>query len=97
MFLLRSAFWLAVAFVALAPKDVDLGARANDYSAQALAAGQQVIASQILANDCNTLECVGTKAVVAKVLHDIPSFGSSMQDSSNNPVPLPRPRPDWMG
>ena len=97
MFLLRSAFWLTVAFVVIAPKDVDLGARANDYSAQAIAAGQQVIVSQILSNDCHTLECIGTKAVAAAVLSELPSTDSSMQDSSIDPVPFPRPRPDWMG
>jgi hypothetical protein len=97
MFLLRSAFWLVVAFVVIAPKDVDLGARANDYTQQALAAGQRVVVSQILASDCTSFDCFGTKAFVAGVLPNIPSTDPSMQDSSNLPVPLPRPRPDWMG
>jgi hypothetical protein len=98
MFVLRSAFWLTVAFVVIAPKDVDLGATASDYSARAMAAGQQVIVSQVLANECSTVECIGTKAIVAAVLPKIPSVDSSMQDSSiNDPVPFPRPRPDWMG
>ena len=97
MFILRSAFWLTVAFIAIAPKNVDLGAVASDYSAQAVAAGQQVIVAQILASDCSTVECIGTKAVVAAVLPKIPSVDPSMQDSSINPVPFPRPRPYWMG
>ena len=97
MIILRSAFWLTVAFVVIAPKNVDMGARMQDYSTQALAAGQRVVVSQILANDCTTFECFGTKAFVAGVLPDIPSADPSMQDSSNDPVPFPRPRPDWMG
>ena len=97
MFLLRSAFWLTVAFVVIAPKDVDLGARATDVSSQAMAAGQRAIVSHILESECTTVECIGTKAIVAAVLPDIPSADSSMQDSSNDPVPFPRPRPDWMG
>lgn len=97
MFILRSAFWLTVAFIAIAPKDVDLGARAGDLSAQAVRTGQQLIVSQILETECSTVECIGTRAVVAAVLPPIPSNDSSMQDSSPNPVPFPRPRPDWMG
>ena len=97
MFLLRSAFWLTVAFLVIAPKDVDLGARATDLSSQALAAGQQVIVSQILAADCASVECFGAKAVVAAALPEVPSVESPMQDSSKDPVPLPRPRPDRMG
>ena len=97
MFILRSAFWLTVAFVAIAPKHVDLGATAGDFSSRAMAAGQQMIVEQVLKTECTTVECIGTKAVVAAVLTEIPSSDSSMQDSSINPVPFPRPRPDWMG
>ncbi len=97
MFLLRSAFWLTVAFVVIAPKDADLGAIAGSASAHAMAAGQQVIARQILEHDCNSLECVGAKAIAAAVISDLPSNDPSMQDSSISPVPIPRPRPDWMG
>ena len=63
MFLLRSAFWLTVAFILIAPKDVDLGQKAQDMSTQAIAAGQQLIVSQILSAECSTLECAGGKAV----------------------------------
>lgn len=97
MFLLRSAFWLTMAFILLAPKDVDLRQRAEDMSAQAVSAGQQMIVSQILASDCSTLECVGGKAVLAAVVTKTPSVERPMQDISITPVPFPRPRPDWMG
>lgn len=97
MFIVRSAFWLGVAFVVMAPKGTDFGAAATDLSQQAMAAGQQVIVSQILENDCNTIECLGGKAVIATVLTKVPSIDPSMQDSSNSPVPFPRPRPDRMG
>ena len=97
MFLLRSAFWLTVAFILIAPKDVDLGQKAQDVSAQAVSAGQQLIVSQILSSDCSTIECVGGKAVMAAVVSKLPSIETPMQDNSSTPVPFPRPRPDWMG
>lgn len=97
MFILRSAFWLTVAFIAMAPKSVDLGAAAGDFSSQAMAAGQQLIVSQMLAGDCASVRCVGGKALAAVALTSSPSLGAPMQDSSADPVPFPRPRPDWMG
>ena len=81
----------------IAPKDVDLGRRAQDMSAQAVAAGQQMIVSQILSSECSTLECAGGKAVLAAVTTKLPSIEHPMQDTSSTPVPFPRPRPDWMG
>jgi hypothetical protein len=98
MFLVRSAFWLTVAFLVIGPKDVDLGRAAGDLSSQAMAAGQQMIAQKVLETECSTLECMGGKAVIAAALPSSnPSADSSMQDSSQNPVPFPRPRPDRMG
>ena len=97
MFLLRSAFWLTVAFILIAPKDVDLGQRAQDMSAQVVAAGQQAIVSQILSSECSTIECAGGKAVLAAVTPKLPSVELPMQDTSKPPVPFPRPKPDWMG
>lgn len=97
MFLLRSAFWLTVAFIMIAPKDVDLRQKAEQMSAQAVSAGQQLIVSQVLSGDCSTIECVGGKAVLAAVTTKLPSIETPMQDSSITPVPFPRPRPDWMG
>lgn len=98
MFLVRSAFWLTVAFLVIGPKDVDLGRAAGDLSSHAVAAGQQMLAQKVLDTDCSTLECMGGKAVLAAVLPPTnPSADSSMQDSSQDPVPFPRPRPDWMG
>ena len=98
MFLVRSAFWLTVAFISIGPKDVDYGRAAGDLSAQAVAAGQELVVNHVLNADCTTFECMGGKAVVAAALNTNPSPDSSMQDSlSDSSVPFPRPRPSWMG
>lgn len=96
MFILRSAFWLTLAFVVMAPGAIDLGTTAETLSARAMAAGQQLIVGQIVANECGSVQCLGGKAIAA-ALNSSPSVGSTMQDSPIDPVPLPRPRPDWMG
>ena len=98
MFVLRSAFWLTVMFLIIAPKDFDLGKTASEASTQALKAGQQVIVSQVLASECTTLECAGGKAALTVLAGSkFPSLDTPMQMTSSIPVPLPRPRPDRMG
>lgn len=92
MFVARSAFWLTVAYLASGPAPVDLKSAASQLSAQAVAAGQTVIANQLLGHNCLPLVCPG--GIAAGTI--FPSVDSAMQDSSN-PVPLPRPRPDRMG
>jgi hypothetical protein len=101
MFLVRSAFWLTLAFIAIHPKDVDLGATASALSGQAMAAGQKLVVAQILNNDCSLVGCPAiAKTAAAPLTASVttPSVGLSMQGSSAvRPVPFPRPRPDWMG
>ena len=98
MFLLRSAFWLGLAFLVMKPGPVDLADTAETLSASALAAGQQLIVEQIENTECASLQCFGGKALLSAALNPAPSAGSPMQDSpAEAPVPLPRPRPERAG
>ncbi len=97
MFFLRSAFWLTVMFIIIAPKDFDLGEAASNASQQALAVGRQAVVEQVLTTQCTTLECVGGKATIAVLAgNELPSV-EAVQPAAITPVPLPRPRPDRMG
>lgn len=97
MFLLRSAFWLTVAFVVIRP-EVDISASAGSVANEALARGSQFVASQIEAIECDSLHCLGGKAMVAAALPPIPPSGTPMHVApQDNPVPYPRPRPDRAG
>lgn len=95
MFILRSAFWLTVAFLVIRP-NVDVQSAVASMQVQAMEAGKDIVVQQILAPDCDTL-CAGRNALLASALSSSLSIDPPMQDSSNSPVPLPRPRPDWMG
>ena len=98
MFLLRSAFWLTVMFLIIAPREIDLGEAAAQLSDQAVAAGREAIVTTVLSGECSSIECTGGKAAIAILAGpQTPSVDKPMQDSSNHPVPFPRPRPDWMG
>lgn len=105
MFLIRSAFWLTAAFIALHPPGVDLGQAASAISGKAVAAGQQMVVEQILKNDCSLLRCAPASAAIsaapvetAAVSLRIPSADVTVQGSPTNKVaPVPRPRPAWMG
>ena len=96
MFILRSAFWLAIGFALVAPHGTNLSAAATSIGQQAATAGvqigQQLIVSQL----------TGVPAAVAqtKPLVDSPtspSVGLPMQDSPTPPFVFPRPRPAAMG
>ena len=92
----RSVFWLTVAYMVIKP-GVDF-VDTQAMSAQAMAAGQKVIAEQIQAIDCDSFQCVGGKAVIAAALQTSLPVGSPMHESpTTGPAPIPRPRPAWAG
>jgi len=95
MFFLRSAFWLTVMFIIIAPKDADLGKDLDHASREALAMGQQAVVEHVL-KDCASLECTGGKAALAVLAAPKRPAGEASPGASI-PVPLPRPRPDRMG
>ena len=95
MFFLRSAFWLTVMFVIIAPKGADLGKDLDQASKAAVAMGQKAVVEHVL-KDCPSLECAGGKAALTVLTaQKLPSTDASPEASI--PVPLPRPRPDRMG
>jgi hypothetical protein len=99
MFLLRSAFWLGLAFMVMMPHGTDLGASAGALSAQAMAAGEKLIVEQIGQVPCSTIKCAGSQAMIAALITSTPSAGTPMHQTpvTTDPVPVPRPRPDRAG
>ena len=96
MFLLRSIFWLSVAFVVIRP-GVDVDTAARTMSARAVEVGQQVVVDQVLDRSCSDLQCRGGKAIETILATTAPTAGSTMQDPAAGPAPIPRPRPDRKG
>jgi len=97
MFLLRSAFWLILAFLVMRP-GVDVGETAASISQDAMARGSQFITAQISAIECNDIQCLGGKAIAAAALRPPPTAGAPMHATlAGNSVPMPRPRPDRAG
>lgn len=97
MFLLRSAFWLTLAFLVIRP-DVDMADSAARLSSDAMQAGSQFVAAQIEAIDCTELHCIGGKAMASAALNSLPPTGTPMHVAPvDGPVPFPRPRPDRAG
>ena len=97
MFLVRSIFWLAVAYMVIKP-GADINGTAAHLSGQAMAAGQQIVAEHVEQIQCGTLQCIGGKAIVSAALTPSPSIGTPMHVlPTSQSVPLPRRRPDWAG
>lgn len=99
MFLIRSTFWLGLALVVLQPQGWNLDAQAGALSAGIVDSGRQTTSRHLMNIACDSIECVGSKALLlAANLKNNPSQASTMQDSlSLNLAPVPRPRPDWAG
>lgn len=94
MFLVRSAFWLTIAFLVIRPGvDIDMGHTAATLSNAAMAQGSQFIAQQIDAIECDSLTCIGGKAVASAALKTTPIAADPVPAAAVS-VPLPRPRPD---
>lgn len=86
MLLVRSVFWLTVAYMVIKP-GVELPDAAA-LSAQAVTAGTRVVAEQIQSIPCDSLQCIGGKAVLsATIAKPAPTIPSAAL------FPLPRPRP----
>jgi hypothetical protein len=94
MLLLRSIFWLGLAYVVIHPQ-VDLSGAAGALSDQTMAAGQKFIVEQIAAGHCRADACAVVPAAIT-LLTSNPACDSTMQDSHST-VPIPRPRPFRMG
>lgn len=92
MFILRSAFWLTIGFMVMAPHGTDFGAMATSIKDQAIAsaagAGEELISGQI-------------QKYASTVLIDVTSTPSTvdlpMQVSPMAPAVFPRYRPAAMG
>lgn len=95
MFIVRSAFWLGLAFVVLQPQDWNVGANAQALTDQAIQAGQGAITSQVSSYECKNIECAGSKALflASGLSQHSPQASSPMQGSpSLSHPPAPRPR-----
>lgn len=89
MFLVRSAFWLTIGFMLVAPTvgaDIDtMGEKAGRIAQES----QQALATGVKAIECDSLECMVGRAVVVGALE------SNATAPAPNPAPVPPPRPDW--
>lgn len=94
VFLLRSAFWLTIGFMIMAPHGTDLGAVVGKLKYEAVtgavSAGEDVV-GQILARKYASTSLIDVDASTPSTA-DLP-----MQDSPVAPAVFPRPRPAAMG
>ena len=91
--ILRSIFWLTVAYLVIKPgiELPDAGALAS----QAMSAGKQAVVEQVSAIQCYSLECIGSRAMATAVLQaDTPPRAPPEVQIVVDAVPYPRPRPD---
>lgn len=103
MKLIKSIFWLSIAFVAVGPQ-VNAVESVGTLSQQAVDGSGSLLATQLGQVQCQSIECAGGKAVVAAGLELLPqsaapALSAPIETSSDSaPVaPIPRPRLDRTG
>lgn len=91
MFIFRSAFWLVVAFMVVAPHGTDFGAAANSLRNQAveasIEAGSQIVMTQVTAQALPALVDLAISAQPQVTNHESPV----------GPAAFPRLRPVALG
>ncbi|MEO6014132.1 MAG: hypothetical protein ABIQ30_11195 [Devosia sp.] len=90
MFLFRSAFWLVVGFLVVAPHGTDFGATAASLTNQALSAGVQA-GEQLIVSQMTSTSRLPNLLLSASQSVDLP-----MNASAESSV-FPRPRPAKLG
>ncbi len=63
MALLRSAFWLTVAFLVIGPR-VDLPGSVNELGSRGAAMAEQAVSEGIEGIACSSIECIGVKVAL---------------------------------
>ncbi|MCF6303427.1 MAG: hypothetical protein L3J13_09560 [Devosiaceae bacterium] len=100
--IVKSIFWLGVAFVVIGPQ-IDYQGSASSISNQAINAGQQLLVEQTNVATCSTIECLGTKMAVSAGVKAIEDFlepasntnnttSQTMNDFSTTALLVPKPR-----
>ena len=90
--ILRSIFWLTVAYLVIKP-GMDLP-DASALASQAMNVGRQAVVEQVSAIECSSLECMGSRAMATAVLQaDDRQTPDADVQSTASMVPYPRPRP----
>jgi len=73
MVLIRSTFWLVLAFMIIGPR-VDINASLANLSTNASEGAQSLINQQTNFTTCKTIDCVGTKIVLAAGVQAVGDF-----------------------
>lgn len=86
--LLRSIFWLAVAFVFVGPQ-VDIGSSLRDISNGTIEKAQQFGAEQTDIRSCGSVDCVGQKLIVSAGMNAVSGAAGLAIENLISPGEIP--------
>lgn len=67
-FVLRSVFWLVLAFLVIQPHDIDFGSSAQQLGDTAVATGRSAALGTLREVACDSFECAGVKLLAEAAL-----------------------------
>ncbi len=84
MFLIKSTFWLGLAFIVIQPQNLDFNAKKDTISNAALNTGKKALISQLNSTSCTNFECSATKTLLLSVNKiKTPNTALPMQEAPN--------------
>ena len=82
MMLIRSTFWLTLAFLIIGPR-VEMKDTLYELPRDAMRSAEQLVVEQVNAGECPSLECIGTRMAISAGMQAVSEMGNSL-------VPAPR-------
>jgi len=98
MFLIKSTFWLGLAFVIIQPTKIDFHSSKDALNNIAIETTKNIVASHVNSIECETIQCTGTKALIlASNTIRTPNQALPMQEAQKQTkkqliAPIPKPR-----
>ncbi len=94
MFLVKSTFWLGLAFIIIKPVAIDISSKREAIKEAAINSGQRAIIQQLTSSPCEDIKCSKGKALTLAA-----TFVSNIELGKNNeqektPKPMPRIKRD---
>jgi hypothetical protein len=104
MFLLRSAFWLGIAYLVMVPHGgvAEIERQAGAIAGDAVAMGTRALVERVIDAPCRGLECPNGQALLTTALAAARTAPAALlpvaivQDNAPD-IPYPKPRPAWRG
>ncbi len=81
--LIRSAFWLTLAFLIIGPR-FEMKDTLYEIPQDTMRSAEQLVVEQVNAGKCSSLECIGTRMAISAGMQAVSEMGNSLVPAPGN-------------